>query len=91
MTIIELRAKRSKAWEAAKAFAETHTNSISIWLTRLIRTPAWLVELARVNARLAQSRRVMSTRSTRTSALIAVPAPMPARWAPSLRPNNHLR
>ena len=27
MTIIELRAKRSKAWEAAKAFAETHTNS----------------------------------------------------------------
>ena len=27
MTIIELRTKRSKAWEAAKAFAETHTNS----------------------------------------------------------------
>ena len=25
MTIIELRAKRNKAWEAAKAFAETHT------------------------------------------------------------------
>lgn len=24
MTIIELRAKRNKAWEAAKAFAETH-------------------------------------------------------------------
>lgn len=25
MTIVELRAKRNKAWEAAKAFAETHT------------------------------------------------------------------
>ena len=25
MTIIELREKRNKAWEAAKAFAETHT------------------------------------------------------------------
>ena len=24
MTIIELRAKRNKAWEAAKEFAETH-------------------------------------------------------------------
>lgn len=24
MSIIELRAKRNKAWEAAKAFAETH-------------------------------------------------------------------
>lgn len=24
MTIIELRAKRNKAWEAAKTFAETH-------------------------------------------------------------------
>ena len=26
MTIVELRAKRNKAWEAAKAFAETHTS-----------------------------------------------------------------
>ena len=27
MTIMELREKRNQAWEAAKAFAETHTNS----------------------------------------------------------------
>ena len=27
MTIIELRAKRATAWEAAKAFAESHTTA----------------------------------------------------------------
>jgi hypothetical protein len=31
----------------------------------------------------------MSIPSTRTSASTAVPAPMPARWAPSLRPSSH--
>lgn len=45
MTILELREKRAKAWEAAKAFLDSHRNDKGI-LGRPVRTSAYMPAIA---------------------------------------------